>query len=121
MDDMQTLDWERLERFIAERKPVEVSAGILNDWYWTAATVYENGAWTGRDRAYVTSYWAQPGFKATMGNGDVIEVAASRPERPEETEARLERMAENKKHLAEFLEKARRERAESSGRGDSNG
>jgi hypothetical protein len=80
---MRTLDWGKLERFVAERKPVDVSAGILNDWFWTAAPVYENGVWKSREDAYVTSSWALPGFKATMENGDVIEVAAAR----EQTEA----------------------------------
>ena len=71
---MNTLDWKKLEKFIEERKPVSVDAGILNDWFWTAATVYENGEWKDKDRACVTSSWATPGFKAEMENGDVIHV-----------------------------------------------
>ncbi len=83
---MKTLDWKKLEDFIAERKPVEVSAGLLEDWYFTAASVWEKGEWKDRDRAYVSSFWATPGFKAEMENGDIVEVAASREETPEEAE-----------------------------------
>lgn len=74
---MNTLDWMKLEKFIKERNPTKVDAGLLNDWFWTAATVYKNGEWFDKDRAYVTSIWGTPGFKATMENGDTIEVVAS--------------------------------------------
>lgn len=77
MQAAQTLDWKRLEEFIAERRPVSVMAGILEDWFWTAAVVYESGKWLDRSRAYVTSVWATPGFKAEMENGDIVEVSAS--------------------------------------------
>lgn len=96
---MNTLDWAKLEKFIEERKPVEVSAGILCDWFWTAATVYEKGEWKDRDAAYVTSYWATPGFKATMENGDVVEVEASAEETPEQAERRRIRSEENRKEM----------------------
>lgn len=75
---MKTIDWKKVEEFVEERKPLEVSAGLLDDWFWTAATVYENGEWKEKDRAYVTSTWATPGFKAEMPNGDTIEVVASK-------------------------------------------
>ena len=73
---MKALDWEMLKKFIEDRKPLEVSAGIINDWFWTAATVYENGKYIEDHRAYTESCWAIPGFKATMENGDVVEVVA---------------------------------------------
>lgn len=70
------LDWKKLKQFVKGRKPVEVSAGILNDWFWTGATVYKNGKYKRKHNAWIHSYWATPGFKATMKNGDVIEVVA---------------------------------------------
>ena len=73
---MRKIDWNKVEKFIAERNPVEVSAGLLDDWFWTAATVYANGEWKDRGRAHVESWWATPGFKAKLPNGDVIEVVA---------------------------------------------
>ena len=103
---MNTLDWKKLEQFIEERKPVSVDAGILNDWFWTAATVYENGEWKDKDLAYVTSSWATPGFKAEMENGDVIEVVAMTEETEEqkvEREARSKKAREDLKTLAAEL------------------
>jgi hypothetical protein len=107
---MNTLDWKKLEKFIEERKPVSVDAGILNDWFWTADTVYENGEWKDRDRAYVTSSWATPGFKAEMENGDVIEVVAMTEETEEqaaEREERRKKLLEDMKVLAAELVEAK--------------
>jgi len=112
---MNTLDWKKLEQFVSERKPKEVSAGILNDWFWTAATVYEDGEWKDRDRAYVTSSWATPGFKAEMENGDVIEVVAMTEEAEEqaaEREARSKKAREDLKTLAAELAEAKAANAE---------
>lgn len=100
---MNTLDWKKLEAFIAERKPVEVSAGILNDWFWTGATVYEKGEWQDKSRAWVTSDWATPGFKATMENGDVIEVVASVEETEEQAVVRKADREENHRKLKELV------------------
>jgi hypothetical protein len=72
------LDWGHIKKFVAERNPVEVSAGLLDDWFWTASTVYKDGKWIDDHGAYDHSYWATPGFKATMSNGDVIERVAWR-------------------------------------------
>lgn len=101
---MNTLDWNKLENFIQERNPTEVSAGLLDDWFWTAANVWENGAWKDRDAAYVTSDWATPGFKATMPNGDVIEVVASRDETPNEAAMRKRKTEESRKALSALVE-----------------
>lgn len=92
---MNTLDWQKLEQFVSERKPKEVSAGILNDWYYTAATVYEDGKWGDRGRAYVTSSWGIPGFKAEMENGDVIEVVAMTEETEDQADLRKLRFKQN--------------------------
>ena len=113
MDDMQTLDWKKLENFIKTRKPVEVSAGILNDWFWTAATVYENGKWKDRNAAYVTSYWATPGFKATLKNGDVIEVVASVKETPAQAKKRKAKAERSRKALHKMADKIRADRERS--------
>jgi len=103
---MNILDWKKLEKFIKERKPVSVDAGILNDWFWTAATVYENGEWKDKGNAYVASSWGTPGFKAKMGNGEVIEVVAMTEETEEqakEREAKSKKAREDLKTLAAGL------------------
>ena len=99
---MQTLDWQKLERFIEERKPVEVSAGLLDDWFWTGATVYKDGEWQDRDAAYVTSYWATPGFKAEMSNGDIIEIVASTEETAEQAAKREEKAKKTREAIKEM-------------------
>lgn len=101
---MNTLDWLAVEKFVAERGPVSVSAGLLEDWYWTAATVYEDGKWD-KERAYVTSSWATPGFKAEMPNGDVIEVEAIRAQTEEEAQIDALRREKNRKELREMVER----------------
>lgn len=111
MSDMNTLDWKALKAFVAKRKPVEVSAGILNDWFWTGATVYEKGKWVRNHRAYVTSYWATPGFKATLKNGDVIEVAASVTETKAQARVRETRDAQARKNLHKAVKKIRAEKS----------
>lgn len=81
---MNTLDWDKLEKFISERKPVEVSAGLLDDWFWTAHVVYKDGKYIEDAEPFVTSTWATPGFKAEMANGDTIEVVATKKETEKE-------------------------------------
>ena len=100
---MNTLDWKKLEAFIEERKPVEVSAGLLDDWFWTASTVYEAGEWTDREKAYVTSSWATPGFEAVMDNGDIIKVAASRPQTDDDAKADKIKREKSRKELREMV------------------
>lgn len=80
---MNEIDWDEVKAFIKERGPVEVSAGLLDDWFWTAATVYKDKKWIKGHQAFTNSYWATPGFKATMKNGDVIErVAIKKAQKP---------------------------------------
>lgn len=106
----EIIDWEEVERFIEERKPLEVSAGILNDWYYTAATVYINGEWTDKSKAFVTSTWATPGFKAEMPNGDTIEVECHRKMTDKDIAEWKEKSAENKRQLKEIAKKLKDDR-----------
>lgn len=73
---MNTLDMEKVRKFVEDRQPVEVSAGILEDWFWTADSIYAEGKWINPNKAYTHSTWGTPGFKAEMSNGDLIEVDA---------------------------------------------
>ena len=75
---MKEFDWEKCREFVAEREPVEVTAGLLEDFYWTAGTVYQSGEWIDDHCAHLRSMWATPGFMAEMPNGDMIEVEAVR-------------------------------------------
>lgn len=108
---MNIIDWKAVKKFVRDRKPVEVSAGIVNDWFWTAATVYENGKWVRNHRAYVTSDWASPGFKATLKNGDVVEVVAYREATKAEVAAMKRRHEANRKKMHKLANKIRADRA----------
>lgn len=110
MAALQTLDWDVLRKFVAERQPVEVSAGCLQDWYWTAATVYKDGSFIEDHNAYYVSSWGAPGFKAEMPNGDVIEVHAARDETEGERDARLQKREQQSKALLKFLVEAQARR-----------
>jgi len=108
---VNTLDLEKLNEFVTDRQPVEVSAGVLDDWFWTAATVYENGEYMQDHRAHTYSSWGTPGFKATMPNGDIVEVVCTK----DATEEELANIEEGKKetlaNLKELAEKLREKNA----------
>lgn len=102
---MNTLDWPKLHDFVRERRPVSVDAGLLEDWFWTAAEVYRDGAFVEEHGAYLLSHWATAGFKATMANGDIVEVVAS-CEAPQEVLDQYKRRGEeSRKALAEYVSK----------------
>lgn len=73
---MKKLDWDKLKKFVSERDPIKVSAGLVEDWGSTSDVVYSNNEWDQNNDAYLSSVWATPCFKALMPNGDVIEVLA---------------------------------------------
>ena len=98
---MNTIDWDEVRKFVAERNPVSVDAGILNDWFWTGATVYENGEWKDLSQAWTRSPWGDIGFKATMPNGDVIEKSCAR----KATDDELADFAEDSKRIREKTRK----------------
>lgn len=77
---MNLFDWTKCREWVEARRPIEVQAGLLEDWSATAATVYRDGRWLDPDEGYLESSWATPGFYARMPNGDVILVEAERHE-----------------------------------------
>ena len=106
-----TIDWTAVEKFIAERQPTSVDAGLLDDWFFTAATIYKNGKWLDRDQAYTHSIWAAPGFKATLPNGDVVEVACPRLATAEDEAEWARQSKENSKKMRAYCEETRAESA----------
>lgn len=73
---MRSLDWDKLRAFVDERKPEFVTAGILDDWSWTAGCVYKEGGYLDEHFAFTDSEWGTPGFKAKLMNGDFVEVVS---------------------------------------------
>jgi hypothetical protein len=54
---MNVFDWSKLQAFVAERKPLNVTAGILQDMFWTGDTVYEDGQFVEDHHAFTHSIW----------------------------------------------------------------
>lgn len=59
---LRCFDWQKAARLIAERKPREASAGLIEDWEWTGGPIYRGGQPIPEDQTYVylQSTWATP-------------------------------------------------------------
>ena len=55
----KVFDWDKAAEIIKERKPETASAGLSEDWFWTAGTIYENGRPV-KSGTYLSSTWATP-------------------------------------------------------------
>lgn len=57
----KVFDWDKAARIIKERNPQRAAAGLIEDWFWTGGTIYEDGK-PNEDSgiAYLMSYWATP-------------------------------------------------------------
>ena len=57
----RVFDWDKAAKIIRDKKPLAASAGLIEDWFWTGGTIYEDGK-PKEDRgiAYLMSYWATP-------------------------------------------------------------
>ena len=57
---MKSFDNEK-ERKICEREDViSAEAGLIEDWFWTGGTIYENGNFDETGIGYGHSIWATP-------------------------------------------------------------
>lgn len=61
-DPLRCFDWKKAARLIAERKPRNASAGLIEDWEWTGGTIYRDGQPVPENETYVylVSTWATP-------------------------------------------------------------
>jgi len=96
-------DFDKCRAWVAERKPVHVDAGMLQDWWWTSATIYDNGEFVVDHRAWLHSGWATPVFKATLDNGDVIEVECWRDMTQADCDLAEQNAKENREALKAML------------------
>lgn len=72
MSGAKQFDWAKAARLIEERKPEgAVDAGLAEDWYWTAATIWENGKPVIPDMfaAHLSSTWATPTIRFPTAEG----------------------------------------------------
>ena len=58
----RVFDWDRAAELIAERRPVEASAGLATDWEWTGGPIWADGRPVPREDTYtfLASTWAEP-------------------------------------------------------------
>ena len=60
--ELMVFDWNKAARFIRERKPKTVGAGLAGDWEWTGGTIWANGKPVPENETYtyLASTWATP-------------------------------------------------------------
>lgn len=56
----KVFDWEKAARLIKERNPKKASAGLSEDWEYTAGTIYRDGEPVYDSYTYLASTWATP-------------------------------------------------------------
>lgn len=77
----KVFDWDKAAQIIKERKPESADAGLMEDWFWTADCIYENGKpLTEGSSAWLASFWATPVLKI---NSEIIMCYKTDSEAPE--------------------------------------
>ena len=56
----RVFDWDEAARILAERKPSEASAGLLEDLEYTTGSIWSDGAPDRSEYTYLASNWATP-------------------------------------------------------------
>lgn len=56
-------DWDKAVEIIRDRKIINCSAGLLEDWGNTADNIFKDGKPLLDTWAYLGSYWATPGIE----------------------------------------------------------
>lgn len=67
---IRTLDWDKAAAILKDRKAVNASAGLGEDWYYTAGTILKDGKPVpDREGAYLSSCWATPTLRIENDDG----------------------------------------------------
>lgn len=56
----RVFDWHKAARILKERAPMEADAGLKDDMFWTAGTIWRDGKPFLEGYAYLKSIWATP-------------------------------------------------------------
>lgn len=64
-NEMKVFDWDRAAQLIKDRKPKEAIAGLSEDWFWTARTIFFDGKPVIHGGTYLASTWATPYWSST--------------------------------------------------------
>jgi hypothetical protein len=60
--EMKVFDWDKAVDIILSRNPQHADAGLVEDWSWTAGSIYEYGKPVSKEDyyAHLCSTWATP-------------------------------------------------------------
>lgn len=59
----KVFDWDKAARIIKESGCTDADAGLLEDWFWTAGTIFADGEPDRSGYCYLASYWATPAIQ----------------------------------------------------------
>ena len=80
-NEMKVFDWDRAAQLIKDRKPKEAIAGLSEDWFWTAGTIFFDGKPVIHGGTYLASTWATPVL--VLDDGEEIPCWRMQSETPE--------------------------------------
>lgn len=69
--ELKVFDWEKAARIIKDKKAKNVSAGLKEDWFWTAGPILEDGEIPEKGYTYLASTWATPILEIDEGDAEV--------------------------------------------------
>jgi len=79
--EQMVFDWNKAATIIAERKPIEASAGLRSDYSYTRDVIYRDGKPIKENYAYLSSNWAIPDL--ILDGEEVIECYKMQHEVPD--------------------------------------
>ena len=90
-DDPKVFDWVKAAKIIIEKRPLNATAGLAEDWFWTAGRIYEDKdiSFDGYQYSYLKSLWATPILFLTYEDDgeETVDCWVRSSERPEWNES----------------------------------
>lgn len=68
---IRQLDWEKAAKICDVHKGCNISAGLMEDWYYTADEIFD-GENHVKGYPYVSSYWATPIVMVEKDDGTIL-------------------------------------------------
>lgn len=70
---MRYFDWNKAKEICEQYKGHEVDAGMDEDWFWTASTIYDGDKRVKGD-PWLGSYWATPVCRVNLNDGSWVTI-----------------------------------------------
>lgn len=79
--ELKVFDWDKAARLILENGCQEAEAGLVEDWFWTGASIFAEGKPTPDDNAhaYLASNWATPVLRIGENSHDCYKMQSETP------------------------------------------